>query len=300
MGKQHQEWQFGYSGRVQRSRGGKGEAGSVAEGLEALTSPFLKRPGTDRNLLFSFRMKALSLSLWVVGLSTVSASACDGVKEQNVTGQFGGQVILPCYQNGAERVYWQTEVDGELEVVNTFCAGAPSACGKISARYVNRSRFLGDPRKGNFTLRLWALSPRDELTYQCVTQDPILCHSFQITIEAQRSLPRISIPEKRGRTLGEEVMLICTVTGVYPKPQLEWVNTSNNTILPQSQVHTRADQGADGLYNVMSTLRLQPNNTGHIICQTVNTKTGQVTQSDIFTGTGLMGYCWVMDILTAE
>ncbi|GCC49015.1 hypothetical protein chiPu_0033115, partial [Chiloscyllium punctatum] len=110
-----------------------------------------------------------------------TASACNGVREQNVTGQVGGQVILPCYQNGAKRVYWQTEADSEVEVVNTFCAGAP--CGKISARYVNRSHFLDEPLKGNFTLRLWALGPRDELTYQCVTQDPLLCHRFQINIE---------------------------------------------------------------------------------------------------------------------
>ncbi|XP_060708612.1 ICOS ligand-like isoform X2 [Hemiscyllium ocellatum] len=227
---------------------------------------------------------ALSLSLWLVGLSTISASACNGVQEQNVTGQFGGQVILPCYQNGAKRVYWQTEADSEVELVNTFCAGAPSACGNINVRYVNRSHFLDDPRKGNFTLRLTALSPHDELTYLCVTQDPVRCYRFHINIEAQPRLLKISLPAKSVHSPGEEVKLICTVTGAYPKPQLTWVNTRNNATLPQSRVSTREEEGADGLYNVTSTLRLQPNNHDPIICQTINNRTGQVTQSDTYTG----------------
>ncbi|XP_048379905.1 ICOS ligand-like isoform X2 [Stegostoma tigrinum] len=222
-------------------------------------------------------MMAFSLSLCVMALGSATATSCDGVQELNMTGPYGGEVILPCYLTEAYRAYWQTEAEDRPALVNAFCHEEVSGCDSISAQYINRSCFVHAEKSGNFSLRLWDLRPRDEMTYQCVLQSQqrsnVKCYRLRLSIEAQGSQPNMHVAKQRQ---GQETVLTCSVTGIYPKPEVKWLNETDNSELPLSLVHTKAENRTDERYNVKSTLRLEPHSMDNITCQIINNRSKEV------------------------
>ncbi|KAB0336973.1 hypothetical protein E2I00_011391, partial [Balaenoptera physalus] len=84
---------------------------------------------------------------------------------------------------------------------------------------------------------------------------------------------RITGPEEDG------VRVVCTSSGWFPKPQVQWRDLSGEKSLAFSETHT---QDAEGLFGVEVALVVRDSSAGNVTCSVLNTVLGQEKAMAIF------------------
>lgn len=84
---------------------------------------------------------------------------------------------------------------------------------------------------------------------------------------------RITGPEEDG------VRVLCTVSGWFPKPQVQWRDGSGEKFLAFSEAH---NQDAEGLFSVEAALVVRDRSVGNVTCSVLNPVLGQEKAMAIF------------------
>ena len=89
------------------------------------------------------------------------------------------------------------------------------------------------------------------------------------------SAPQVCItgPEEDG------VRVVCTASGWFPKPQVQWRDLSGEKFLAFSEAHT---QDAEGLFSVEAALVVRDSSVGNVTCSILNPVLGQEKAMAIF------------------
>ncbi|XP_069796170.1 T-lymphocyte activation antigen CD86-like [Narcine bancroftii] len=213
---------------------------------------------------------------FVLGTLLLSLSATEP-QSQEVTGMFGGNVVLPCWGPAdAKRVYWQfsNPNDRELKVVNTRCPDADTRCNQINPSYQGRSEFFQADSETPFSLRLHNLSVWDEGRYTCVVQNrEVSSRIIKLRIVAPYSRPEVKRTPVGPAGSKGVVKLTCTSHRGYPFPLVHWVSVDTNQTLGRGANSTHISQDHQKLFTVTSVLSFQAldhHKLTEVVCEVVN------------------------------
>lgn len=84
---------------------------------------------------------------------------------------------------------------------------------------------------------------------------------------------RITGPEEDG------VRVVCTASGWFPKPQVQWRDLTGEKFPAFSEAHS---QDAEGLFSVEVALVVRDSSAGNVTCSVLNTVLGQEKAMAIF------------------
>lgn len=74
-------------------------------------------------------------------------------------------------------------------------------------------------------------------------------------LAANYSMPVVSAPSSTPQ--GQELTFTCTSTDGYPRPNVYWINRTDNSLLDQALQNSTVTLNARGLYDVVSVLRIR-------------------------------------------
>uniref|UniRef100_K7FVE6 Inducible T cell costimulator ligand n=1 Tax=Pelodiscus sinensis TaxID=13735 RepID=K7FVE6_PELSI len=222
-------------------------------------------------LLLSFVFSSGHLLLFLFALGFVST------EEENVISTAGSTAELSCIYTSVEkfklnklRVYWQIQNGSKLIVVHTFVSGYENQS-EQSRDFRNRTRLFKDKlENGTFSLLLLNVSLRDEHTYRCIVQKKEnvfkVIHKAVVALKVavNNSLPVLSGPVGTRPSIGEDMTLSCNYSQGYPKPNVYWINGTDNSFLHPSSLNITQD--TDGTYSVFSTLKMKATSNIKIEC----------------------------------
>ena len=75
-----------------------------------------------------------------------------------------------------------------------------------------------------------------------------------------------SMPVVSGPSQDEEFIFTCTSTNGYPRPNVYWINKTDNSLLDDTLQNSTVSLNAQGLYNVVSVLRIGRSPTVDVGC----------------------------------
>ncbi|NXX78698.1 ICOSL protein, partial [Urocolius indicus] len=173
------------------------------------------------------------------------------------------------------RVYWQIVDDQEeCSVVHTLISGQDNESEQC-IHFKNRTRLFRDRlENGDFSLLLLNVSRSDERRYKCVvlqkTEYTRVIHQAEVilSLAASYSQPILSGPIRNSDSTGEEVTFSCKSGNGYPKPNVYWINKTDNSHLPPSEL--KITPHTDGTYSVYSTLKVKATSNMEIECSIEN------------------------------
>ncbi|EPQ16549.1 DNA (cytosine-5)-methyltransferase 3 [Myotis brandtii] len=157
-------------------------------------------------------------------------------------------------------VYWQiTNASGKVEPVTYYLLGN-SSTGHHNNRYKDRAQMsLDSMKQGNFSLRLYNITPQDEQKYDCLvfrkTTERILNVTVTLHVAANYSMPVVIAPTAAPQD--EELTFTCTSKDGYPRPNVYWINKTDNSLLDEALQNSTVSLNAQGLYDVVSVLRIR-------------------------------------------
>ncbi|NXX89947.1 ICOSL protein, partial [Centropus bengalensis] len=201
--------------------------------------------------------------------------------EEIIVSKPGDNATLSCIHREPElrlkdlRVYWQIADDPEdCSVVHALISGQDNESEQC-IHFKNRTRLFWDRlEKGDFSLLLLNVSKSDEHTYKCVvmqrTEYTKLIHQAEVVLSlaASYSQPILSGPIRNNDSAGEEVTFSCKSGNGYPKPNVYWINKTDNSHLDPSELNITLH--ADGTYSVSSTLKVTATSNVQIECSIEN------------------------------
>ncbi|XP_036301251.1 ICOS ligand isoform X3 [Pipistrellus kuhlii] len=208
-------------------------------------------------------MKLRSAGLLLLLLSGLQA---DG-QEKEVRAMVGSDAELSCIHTEETSfdlnelyVYWQIkDTNSMLETVAYYLPGNTSV-GHHNNRYKDRAQMsLDSMKQGNFSLHLYNITPQDEQKYDCLVfrkmTEKILKVEVMLHVAANYSMPVVSAPTAAPQD--EELTFTCTSTDGYPRPNVYWINRTDNSLLDEGLQNSTVSLNARGLYDVVSVLTIR-------------------------------------------
>ncbi|NXH20102.1 ICOSL protein, partial [Bucco capensis] len=207
--------------------------------------------------------------------------AAAALEEKIIISKLGDNATLSCvYQERRLhlknlRVYWQIADDQEERcVVHALISGQDNES-KQCVHFKNRTQLFWDRlEEGDFSLLLLNVSQSDEHTYKCVvlqkTEYTKIIYQAKVVLSlaASYSQPILSGPVRNSDSTGEEVTFSCKSSNGYPKPNVYWINKTDNSQLLPSDVKFILHH--DGTYSVFSTLKVKATSNMQIECSIEN------------------------------
>ncbi|XP_049730953.1 ICOS ligand isoform X1 [Elephas maximus indicus] len=187
------------------------------------------------------------------------------IQKKEVQGIVGSSVELSCIYPGGSSfdlndffIYWQTN---EPQTVVAYLS-ENSSWRHEDNRYQHRAQLsLDSMKRGNFSLHLYNITPQDEQTYQCLvfSKPQELKKVWEVDVilhvAANYSMPIVSTPIRPSQD--EELTFTCRSTNGYPRPNVYWINQTDNSLLDKALQNSTVSMNEQGLYDVVSTLRVQ-------------------------------------------
>ncbi|XP_034885961.1 ICOS ligand isoform X2 [Mirounga leonina] len=218
-------------------------------------------------------MRLRSPGMFLLLLGALQAN----IQEQEVRALVGSDVELSCiFPEGHTfdlddlYVYWQISILGHPTTVTYYLSGNSSA-GLEDNRYRDRAWLAPESMKhGDFSLHLYNITPQDEQKFSCLVfrkslqLKKILDVVVTLHVAANYSMPMVSIPS--GPLEDEELTFTCTSTNGYPKPNVYWINKTDNSVLTEGLQNSTVFLNARGLYDVVSVLRIRRTPSVNVGC----------------------------------
>ncbi|XP_071607816.1 ICOS ligand isoform X1 [Heliangelus exortis] len=203
------------------------------------------------------------------------------LEDKIIVSKLGDNATLSCIYRERElrlknlRVYWQIEDDQEeCSVVHAMISGQDNESEQC-IHFKNRTQLFWDRlERGDFSLLLLNVSQSDEHTYKCVvlqkTEYTRMIHQAKVVLSlaASYSQPVLIGPIRNSNSAGEEVTFSCRSGNGYPKPIVYWINKTDNSHLPPSEL--KITNHTDGTYSVFSTLKVKATSNMQIECSIEN------------------------------
>ncbi|XP_005880489.2 PREDICTED: ICOS ligand [Myotis brandtii] len=221
--------------------------------------------------VFTFWKKGPHLAFWFLSSAGLLLLLLSGLQADSqgkeVRAMVGSDVELSCIYTKEKSldlnelyVYWQiTNASGKVEPVTYYLLGN-SSTGHHNNRYKDRAQMsLDSMKQGNFSLRLYNITPQDEQKYDCLvfrkTTERILNVTVTLHVAANYSMPVVIAPTAAPQD--EELTFTCTSKDGYPRPNVYWINKTDNSLLDEALQNSTVSLNAQGLYDVVSVLRIR-------------------------------------------
>ncbi|XP_054432366.1 ICOS ligand isoform X2 [Pteronotus mesoamericanus] len=206
----------------------------------------------------------MALRRAVLSLMLLSGLRAD-TEEKEVQAMVGSNIKLRCihpkeksFDLNELHVYWQISVTGTPESVTYYLSGN-SSVGHDNNQYKDRAKMSLDRMKqGDFSLSLYNITPQDEQKFNCLVfrnLDKILDIVVTLHVAANYSMPVVITPASTAQD--EELTFTCMSTDGYPKPNVYWINKTDNSLLDEALQNSTVSLNARGLYDVVSVLKIR-------------------------------------------
>ncbi|XP_046955068.1 ICOS ligand isoform X2 [Lynx rufus] len=244
-------------------------------------------------------MRLTSTGMFLLLFSALQAT---DVQETEVRALVGSDVELSCvfperhsFDLNDLYVYWQTSVVGTPKTVVTYYLSGNSSAGHEDNRYRDRARLSLESMKwGDFSLHLHNITPQDEQRFNCLVfrksleLEKILDVVVTLHVAANYSMPVVRAPS--GPSENEELTFTCTSVNGYPRPNVYWINRTDNSLLNETLQNNTVSLNAHGLYDVVSVLTIRRTPSVNVGCCIENVLLHQnlttiSTQAETVTGT---------------
>ncbi|XDA87060.1 hypothetical protein R6Z07M_016756 [Ovis aries] len=144
--------------------------------------------------------------------------------------------------------------------------------------YAGRTSLVRDLlNQGEAAVRIQNVHVYDDGLYTCFFKKGGFYEeaSLELKVAGVGSAPQVRItgPEEDG------VRVVCTASGWFPKPQVQWRDLSGEKFLAFSEAHT---QDAEGLFSVEAALVVRDSSVGNVTCSILNPVLGQEEAMAIF------------------
>ncbi|XP_066226145.1 ICOS ligand isoform X2 [Saccopteryx leptura] len=204
-------------------------------------------------------MKIISAGLLLLLLSGLRADN----KKIEVRAMVGSTVDLSCiypeensFKLNELFVYWQIDINGEPKSVAYYLSGNSSVG---HDEYKDRAQMsLDSMKQGDFSLHLYNITPQDEQEFNCLVFRNLtkIWHVVvMLHVAANYSMPVVIAPSNASQD--EELTFTCMSKDGYPRPNVYWINRTDNSLLDEALQNSTATLNARGLYDVVSVLRIR-------------------------------------------
>lgn len=187
-------------------------------------------------------------------------------------------------------VYWQTE--NPKTAVTYHLPNNGSTEMYADNQYKNRAHLsLERMKQGDFSLSLQNVTPKDSQEFICLVFKSeglknVLKETVRLHVAANFSTPVIST--SGSPSSGQELTFTCKSTNGYPKPNLYWINRTDNSLIAETLQNNTVYLNERGLYNVVSTLRIPWTAPVDVSCSIENVVLHQnltsISQAENYTG----------------
>ncbi|XP_075855383.1 ICOS ligand isoform X1 [Microcebus murinus] len=219
------------------------------------------------------------------------------IQEKEVRAMVGSNVELGCVspEEGSFDlndlfVYWQIS---ERNTVVTYYLPQNSSTTHVDSHYRSRAWLsLDSMRRGDFSLHLFNVTPQDGQKFHCLVfrksleMKQVLQTVVTLHVAANYSMPVVSTPSG---PLQDELTFTCTSTNGYPRPNVYWINKTDNSLLDAALQNSTVSLNDRGLYDVVSVLRIGWTPNVNVGCCIENVLLHQnltvSSQAEAFTGT---------------
>ncbi|KAB0355002.1 hypothetical protein FD755_022461, partial [Muntiacus reevesi] len=192
----------------------------------------------------------------------------------------GGEAVLPCFlfpAVSAEDMELRWYRSNFLEAVFVY-QNRQEQKEEQMAPYSGRTSLVGDLlNEGYAALRIQRVQASDNGLYTCFFRKGGFYKKagLELKVAGVGSAPQVRItgPEEDG------VRVVCTASGWFPKPQVQWRDLSGEKFLAFSEAHT---QDAEGLFSVEAALVVRDSSVGNVTCSILNPVLGQEKAMAIF------------------
>ncbi|KAL1771749.1 ICOS ligand [Sigmodon hispidus] len=192
---------------------------------------------------------------------------CAEGKVKEIHAMVGSDVELSCvyphkslFSLNDLYVYWQIESHHPQTVVTYHLPNGSTGI-REENQYTNRAHLSLDRMKqGDFSLHLQNVTPQDTQEFKCLVFKKstelgnILKETVRLHVAANFSTPVIKTSVSP--TSGQELTFTCKSTNGYPKPNLYWINRTDNSLIDGTLQNNTVYLNERGLYDVVSTLRI--------------------------------------------
>uniref|UniRef100_A0A667G8M9 Butyrophilin subfamily 1 member A1 n=1 Tax=Lynx canadensis TaxID=61383 RepID=A0A667G8M9_LYNCA len=146
------------------------------------------------------------------------------------------------------------------------------------AQYTGRTSLVRDfLSQGEATVRIHKVQASDNGLYTCFFRKGSFYEeaSLELKVAGVGSVPQVHItgPEEDG------VRVVCTASGWFPKPQIQWRAANGEKFLTFSETHV---QDTEGLFSVESALVVRDSSSGNMTCSVLNPVLDQKKAMAIF------------------
>uniref|UniRef100_A0ABI8A8P5 Butyrophilin subfamily 1 member A1 n=1 Tax=Felis catus TaxID=9685 RepID=A0ABI8A8P5_FELCA len=146
------------------------------------------------------------------------------------------------------------------------------------AQYTGRTSLVKDfLSQGEATVRIHKVQASDNGLYTCFFRKGSFYEkaSLELKVAGVGSVPQVHItgPEEDG------VRVVCTASGWFPKPQIQWRAANGEKFLTFSETHA---QDTEGLFSVESALVVRDSSSGNMTCSVLNPVLDQKKAMAIF------------------
>ncbi|XP_065769185.1 butyrophilin subfamily 1 member A1-like [Muntiacus reevesi] len=192
----------------------------------------------------------------------------------------GGEVLLPCSVSppmSAEDMELRWFRSKFSEAVFIYQDRLEQKEEQMAA-YTGRTWLVRDLlNQGEAAVRIQNVDVSDNGLYTCFFRKGGFYEeaNLELKVAGVGSAPQVRItgPEEDG------VRVVCTASGWFPKPQVQWRDLSGEKFLAFSEAHT---QDAEGLFSVEAALVVRDSSVGNVTCSILNPVLGQEKAMAIF------------------
>ncbi|XP_043763703.1 butyrophilin subfamily 1 member A1-like isoform X1 [Cervus elaphus] len=192
----------------------------------------------------------------------------------------GGEVLLPCRVSppmSAEDMELRWFRSKFSEAVFIYQDRLEQKEEQMAA-YTGRTSLVRDLlNQGEAAVRIQNVNVSDNGLYTCFFRKGGFYEeaNLELKVAGVGSAPQVHItgPEEDG------VRVVCTASGWFPKPQVQWRDLSGEKFLAFSEAHT---QDAEGLFSVEAALVVRDSSVGNVTCSILNPVLGQEKAMAIF------------------
>ncbi|KAG8524887.1 Butyrophilin-like protein 1 [Galemys pyrenaicus] len=142
---------------------------------------------------------------------------------------------------------------------------------EVMAQYAGRTSLVGEfLRDGVVAVTIHRVQASDHGLYTCSFSNGVVYEqaTLELQVAGMDSSPQVHIsgPEEDG------VRVVCTTSGWFPEPQVQWRDPSGQQFLEFSKVQA---QDTEGLFSVEATLVVRDSSVGSVTCSIINPILGQ-------------------------
>ncbi|XP_054554111.1 butyrophilin-like protein 1, partial [Talpa occidentalis] len=142
---------------------------------------------------------------------------------------------------------------------------------ELMAQYIGRTSLVGKfLSKGVAAVRIHKVQAFDDGLYTCFFRDGDFYEQvgLELQVAGVGSAPQVHIsrPEEDG------VRVVCTTSGWFPKPQVQWRDPHGEQFQKFSKVQV---QDTEGLFSVEAALVVRDSSAGNVTCSILNPVLGQ-------------------------